>query len=89
MYENMCVVLLLWFFYIVGMPLWISNKCRSCGTHVDTACIRTRIGFEPCGQMEIEGYCGVEIDDTYAVHLKLPTGDLAFCIETFTSDNLN
>lgn len=38
--------------------------------------------------MEIEGYGGVEIDDTYAVHLKLPIGDRAFCIEASASDNL-
>lgn len=58
----------------------------------DTTCIHPRIvkelGFEPYGQMEIEGYGGVEIDETYAVHLKLPTGDWSFCIEASASDNL-
>lgn len=45
-------------------------------TGADTTCIHPRIvkelGLEPYGQMEIEGYGGIGIDDTYAVHLKLP-----------------
>ena len=61
-------------------------------TGADTTCIHPRIvkelGLEPYGQMEIEGYGGIEIDDTYAVHLKLPTGDWAFCIEASASENL-
>ena len=61
-------------------------------TGADTTCIHPRIvkelGLEPYGQMEIEGYGGVEIDDTYAVHLKLPTGDWAFCMEVSASDNM-
>ena len=61
-------------------------------TGADTTCIHPRIvkelGLELYGQMEIVGYGGVEIDDTYAVHLKLPTGDWAFCIEASAIANL-
>lgn len=61
-------------------------------TGADTTCIHPcivkELGLEPYRQMEIEGYGGLEIDDTYAVHLKLPTGDWAFYIEASASDNL-
>ncbi|MCF0184148.1 MAG: aspartyl protease family protein [Bacteroidaceae bacterium] len=61
-------------------------------TGADLTCIHPRIvkelGLEPYGQIEIEGYGGVEIDNTYAVHLKLPTNDWVFCVEASASENL-
>ena len=61
-------------------------------TGAEITCIHPRIvkklGLKPYGKIEVEGYGGVEVDETYAVHLKLPTGDWAFCIEASASDNL-
>lgn len=47
------------------------------------------LGLVPFDQTMIEGVGGTTVDNTYIVHIKLPSGDFAFCVEATETEYTN